>query len=91
MMQRTRMWRNPEFEIRLMGETAPFEDVTPVTTWPFIMLSADLALAIDLARRAALAILAVKSSARSSPQQKADDSPVTEADLAADAVISGVM
>lgn len=51
------------------------------------MLSADLALAIDLARRAALAILAVKSSARSSPQQKADDSPVTEADLAADAVI----
>jgi len=51
------------------------------------MRSDDLALAIDLARRAAVAVLAVKSSARSTSRQKADDSPVTEADLAADAVI----
>ncbi len=50
-------------------------------------LTADLALATDLARAAGRAILDVKADAIASSSLKADDSPVTKADLAADAVI----
>ncbi len=50
-------------------------------------VDADLDLAITLARSAARAIIAVKSTARATSTQKADDSPVTAADLAADAII----
>ena len=51
------------------------------------MLEHELAIATDLARAAAAAILAVKSSARLTSSAKADSSPVTAADLAADSVI----
>ena len=52
-----------------------------------IPLSAELALATDLARRAGAAILAVRTEAIASSSMKADESPVTQADLAADAII----
>ena len=47
----------------------------------------DLDLATSLARDAAVVILNERATARNAPKQKADDSPVTAADLAADAVI----
>lgn len=47
----------------------------------------DLDLASDLARAAGRAILAIKAEALATSTMKADDSPVTKADLAADAVI----
>jgi 3'(2'), 5'-bisphosphate nucleotidase len=47
----------------------------------------DLTLATSLARAAAAAIVDVTASARRDPSRKADDSPVTPADLAADGVI----
>jgi 3'(2'), 5'-bisphosphate nucleotidase len=47
----------------------------------------DLALATRLAREAARAILAVKTEARRTSTTKTDQSPVTAADLAADAVL----
>jgi 3'(2'), 5'-bisphosphate nucleotidase len=50
-------------------------------------LTATLELATRLAREAGDAILAVRHSARESPSHKGDSSPVTAADLAADAVI----
>ncbi len=50
-------------------------------------LLADLTLATTLGRKAAEAIFEVRHSARSSPSQKGDHSPVTAADLAADAVL----
>lgn len=50
-------------------------------------MTADLALATDLARSAGRAILEVKAEAIASSTLKADESPVTKADLAADAVI----
>ena len=52
-------------------------------------LELELALASDLARKAGDAILAVRAEAIASSSLKADDSPVTVADLAADAVIRG--
>lgn len=51
------------------------------------MLDVELDLASSLARAAAAAILAVKSTARAHSSDKADHSPVTAADLAADRVI----
>jgi 3'(2'), 5'-bisphosphate nucleotidase len=50
-------------------------------------LEPELALATDLARRAGDAILAVRAEAVASASLKSDESPVTKADLAADAVI----
>ena len=51
------------------------------------MLVAELDLATHLARAAAAAILDVKATARATSTRKADDSPVTAADLAADRLI----
>ncbi len=50
-------------------------------------LRSDLDLATTLARAAGAAIVAVRADARDNPSAKGDDSPVTAADLAADAVI----
>lgn len=50
-------------------------------------LADDLALATELARSAGRAILAVKADAIASSSLKSDASPVTKADLAADAVV----
>ena len=50
-------------------------------------LEAELALASDLAKKAGDAILAVRGDAIASSSLKSDESPVTAADLAADAVI----
>jgi 3'(2'), 5'-bisphosphate nucleotidase len=47
----------------------------------------ELDLATDLARRAGAAILAIRSEAIASSTLKSDDSPVTKADLASDAII----
>lgn len=47
----------------------------------------DLGLAVDAAVDAAAAILAVREGARENAKQKSDDSPVTAADLAADALL----
>lgn len=50
-------------------------------------LDRDLRLVCDLVHEAGLAILEARTAARASPRVKSDDSPVTEADLAADAVL----
>jgi 3'(2'), 5'-bisphosphate nucleotidase len=52
-------------------------------------LEPELALASDLAKKAGDAILAVRADAIASSSLKSDESPVTAADLAADAVIRG--
>jgi 3'(2'), 5'-bisphosphate nucleotidase len=51
------------------------------------LLDAELSVACDLARQAGRAILEVRQEAMASSQTKADASPVTKADLAADAII----
>lgn len=51
------------------------------------MLERELSLSCDLARAAGAAILKIRSTAMASSKMKADSSPVTQADLAADAVI----
>jgi 3'(2'), 5'-bisphosphate nucleotidase len=50
-------------------------------------LESELALASDLAKKAGDAILAVRADAIASSSLKSDESPVTAADLAADALI----
>lgn len=50
-------------------------------------LEPELSLACDLAKKAGDAILAVRAEAIASPSLKSDQSPVTTADLAADAII----
>ena len=66
-------------------DAMPGRPLTRASQW--LMFDAELDLATDLARTAAAAILEVKNSARATSQEKADHSPVTAADLAADRTI----